>query len=171
MNESSLDVYFSLGSNLGDRIGYLKYGIARLKDSAELIAVSPVYETEAWGYTDSRAYLNIVAHYRTELAPEKIMSLIDHIQSEAGRPSRPPHLVKTYEPRTLDIDILFYGNKVFNNSGLNIPHPRLHLRNFVLIPFADIAPEFVHPVIGRSIDELKQESRDTLKIHCVAQRL
>lgn len=171
MSEQDTDVYFSLGSNLGDRMKHLKFGVDRLREKLTLVEISPVYETESWGYEDPKAYLNIVAQYQTSLSPEAIMNEIAKIEHDAGRNSHSADLVKTYKARTLDIDILFYGNKVFENSGLIIPHPRLHLRNFVLIPFADIAPEFIHPTIARTMEELKKESLDTSKIHCIAERL
>lgn len=171
MSELNTDVYFSLGSNLGDRLVYLKYGVAQLKKKLTLIETSPVYETESWGYVDSQPYLNIVAHYQTSVSPVEIIKEIGIIERKAGRESHTKDMTKTYEARTLDIDILFYGNIIFKNSVLNIPHPRLHLRNFVLNPFADIAPEFIHPVLGRSMRDLKKESLDTSKIRCIAQRL
>lgn len=171
MIERNTDVYFSLGSNLGNRMHYLKYGIDRLGEKSELIKISPVYETESWGYADPNHYLNLVAKYRTSVSPEKIMEEISLIERDAGRYASTVNTSKTYEARTLDIDILFYGNKTFENTGINIPHPRLHLRNFVLFPFADIAPDFIHPIIGRTMKELKNESLDTSKIHCIAERL
>ncbi len=171
MREQDTDVYFSLGSNLGHRMHHLKYGIERLSDKLTLVEISPVYETEPWGYEDNRSYLNIVAHYKTSVSPKAILKQTTKIEGDAGRNSHSTGKAKIYQARTLDIDILFYENKIFEKFGLIIPHPRLHLRNFVLIPFADIAPEFIHPLLGRSMGELKKESLDTSKIHCIAERL
>lgn len=161
-------VYFSLGSNLGQRRGNLQFGLSGLQSCGELCKVSPVYETEPWGYTNTQAYLNIAAAMKTALDPEALMQKITAIEEDAGRKRNSG---KKYEARTLDIDILFYGKEIIEKSDLKIPHPRLHLRNFVLVPLVDIAPDFVHPLLETTLLELKKETTDTSKIKRLAQRL
>ena len=165
------EVYFSLGSNLGDRMKHLKFGLDQLQKKSQMVRLSPIYETEPWGYTDPKPYLNMVAKFETTLSPDLLMQDISKIETAAGRLSRSSGSPENYEARTLDIDILFYGNNIFENSELKIPHPRLHLRNFVLFPFADIEAEFVHPILGQTIRELKLTSSDTSKIQRIAERL
>jgi 2-amino-4-hydroxy-6-hydroxymethyldihydropteridine diphosphokinase len=150
-------VYLLLGSNLGDRELCLHMAIKLIEtDIAPVIITSPVYETQSWGKTDAPDYLNQVIMLKTDLTPRAVLEKILNIELEMGRERE-----EKWGPRTIDIDILFYGFKVINEPELTIPHPELHKRRFTLEPLNDIAPGLLHPVLGKTIGKLKNELNDT----------
>jgi 2-amino-4-hydroxy-6-hydroxymethyldihydropteridine diphosphokinase len=166
-NRGGAHVYFSLGSNLGNRLANLTAGLEGIEKFGERIAVSSVVETPAWGYDDPNSYLNLVAHFRVEISPEDLHLKIKEIESAAGRRPRKAD-EQGYEARTLDIDILFYNDLILDTPELQIPHPRLQLRNFVLGPLAEIAPNLIHPVFIRSASEMLMSSPDNSVISLYA---
>jgi 2-amino-4-hydroxy-6-hydroxymethyldihydropteridine diphosphokinase len=147
-------VYLSLGSNLGDRDAHLRRAIEAL-DGVEIrvTKVSPVYETEPVDFRDQAWFLNLAVEAETALAPEELLARIVEIERELGRVRGVPK-----GPRTADIDILFYGGEVIRTPVLEVPHPRIAERRFVLAPLADLAPEFRHPVTGRSVREMLEHA-------------
>ena len=165
------DVYFSLGSNMGNRTAFLRFAIEELKRSLSLVALSAVYETEPWGYDDSKAYLNMAAWFRTDLSAQDLRKLTFEIEKAAGRNIVIKQGEYDYHARTLDIDILFYDQITIVENDLEIPHPRLHLRNFVLIPLAEINENLVHPVFDKTIKELLKTSPDSSDIKRFAEEL
>ena len=167
----SHDVYFSLGSNMGNRADYLRFAIHELDRSLYLVSVSSVYETEPWGYDDSKAYLNIAAWFKTELSAPDLRKLTSEIEKAAGREAEAKLDKYDYQARTLDIDILFYDQITIVENELEIPHPRLHLRNFVLEPLAEINENLVHPVFNKTIKELLKTSPDSSDIKRFAEEL
>ena len=146
-------VYLALGSNVGDREAHLRDAIARL-EAAEIHIVrrSPVYETEPRDVTDQAWFLNAVLESETELFPMQLISRTQQIEREMGR-----QRVQAGGPRSIDIDILFYGTFVIHAPRLDIPHPRLSARRFVLEPLAAIAPDLRHPVTGKTAREMLAE--------------
>jgi 2-amino-4-hydroxy-6-hydroxymethyldihydropteridine diphosphokinase len=143
-------VYLSLGSNIGDRDANLRAAMEQLDAAGiRIMRVSPVYETEPVDVTDQRWFLNLVVEAQTELFPVQLLSRTQRIERALGRVRTIPK-----GPRTIDIDILLYGNAVVRSANLEIPHPRMTERRFVLTPLADLAPELRHPVTRRSIREL-----------------
>jgi len=153
--------YLGLGSNLGDRIGFLKEATRMIGESAgKIIAVSSVYETEPVEVEKGGDFLNMVVCVGTYLSPSGLLGRILMIESKLGR----IRCETRYSSRTIDIDILFYNNEIIENDSLSIPHPRLHLRKFVLIPINELATGLVHPVLGKSIKELLDECPDTSKV-------
>jgi 2-amino-4-hydroxy-6-hydroxymethyldihydropteridine diphosphokinase len=150
--------FVALGSNLGDRDAHLAAALAALRASAgiELVAASPVYETDPVGPPPQGAYLNAALQLRTTLSPNQLLDRLLEIEAIEGR-SRGP---ERDAPRCLDLDLLFYAQRVVCSSNLEIPHPRLASRAFVLTPLCDLAPDFVHPVLGESIRVLEARVRD-----------
>ena len=144
-------VYLGLGSNMGDRHNNLERALQLLSHKIKLVLISPVYDTAAVGNTRQERFLNLVCVAATTLKPIDLLSFVKEIEKTMGRQPGPPN-----NPRPIDIDILFYGDLIIKVPDLIIPHPRLTKRAFVLIPFADIAPDFVHPEIGEKIEQILQ---------------
>ena len=143
--------YLGFGSNLGDREKRILTAM-ELLDRAEGVSVvsrSTLYETDPVGETDQPPFLNAAAGVETELSPRELLKLIREIEKTIGR-------TPTYRwgPREIDIDILLFDDCVVDEEGLTIPHPRMHQRAFVLVPLLEIAPEALHPVLGKTIEEL-----------------
>jgi 2-amino-4-hydroxy-6-hydroxymethyldihydropteridine diphosphokinase len=156
--------FLSLGSNLGDRRQYLERALQLLGEIADVrvIACSQLYETEPWPeqrVDRTRWYVNCAVEIRTDLSPYHLLRAVQEIERAAGR-SRPELWTGHYVDRTLDIDILLYDDRVMSDDELQIPHPLLHERRFVLIPLADIAPEVEHPTLYQTIRELLLETED-----------
>ena len=152
-------VFLGIGSNLGNRKAQLEQAIEGIGSTlGELENISGVYETAAWGITDQAAFLNQAIQITTQLLPQKLMQTILRLEAEMGRKRG----IK-WGPRTIDIDILFYANEIIHTAELQIPHPQLHLRNFVLVPLAEIAPTFVHPLFKKTIKQLLLECPDKLE--------
>lgn len=155
-----IDVFLLLGSNLGDRQGFLQQAITHIEaEIAPVVKRSSIYETEAWGKTDEPNYLNQVIQLRTDIKPRVLLEKILAIEHELGR-----ERAERWGSRIIDIDILFYGTEIIAEPGLSIPHPQLHNRRFTLVPLEEIAPELVHPVYGKNISQLKSELKDSLNV-------
>lgn len=159
-------VVLSLGSNMGDRAANLCGALQLLEESGlERVAVSRIYETEPWGFRAETSFYNLVAVYRTFLEPAGLMELIARIEASMGRVRS--FGVEGYESRVIDIDILFFGDMVINDGGLVVPHPRLAERRFVLEPLADLMPERIHPVEGKSIQTMLSVCSDKLHVKVI----
>lgn len=142
--------YLSLGSNLGDREANLREAIARLGELGSLSKVSAFYETEPVEVAGQQPwFLNCAAALETELTPLQLLKLLLVIEQSMGRKRTEPK-----GPRTIDMDIIFFGDDVLDTKELTIPHPAMQHRRFVLAPLAEIAPEALHPVLKRTVREL-----------------
>jgi 2-amino-4-hydroxy-6-hydroxymethyldihydropteridine diphosphokinase len=154
------DVFLSLGSNEGDRQGNLDKTILRIgKEAGTIVKVSSVYRTAAWGKTDQPDFLNQAIQLETSLSPEELLEKVLAIEHSLGR-------VRTekWAMRTIDIDILLFGQTTMTSPHLSLPHPELANRRFVLVPLNDIAPGYLHPVLKKTIRELLAECPDQLEV-------
>lgn len=163
-------VYILLGSNRGEREGMLAQAVRLISERAGKIrAVSRVYETQPWGFGDAHPFLNQVLEIETTLTPAALLGSLLSIESEMGR-IRSQVSSGGYLPRLIDIDILMYDDLILESPDLIVPHPRMHQRMFTLRPLAEIAPNVLHPVLGRSIAELEMECSDQLIVKPLYER-
>jgi 2-amino-4-hydroxy-6-hydroxymethyldihydropteridine diphosphokinase len=151
--------YLALGTNLGDRIANLRAAIEALPPEIKVLAESKIYETPPWGYENQPAFLNMAVKCETNLEPNSLLIRLKQLEVQLGR-EQSFH----WGPRLIDIDVLFYDDLILESESLTIPHSRLQERAFVLVPLADIAPDFVHPVLKETIKELSARV-DTGDIH------
>ncbi len=144
--------YLSVGANLGDPLDNCRQGIDLLcaHHQVSLVACSPFYKTEPVDYRDQNWFVNAALSIRTELSPMALLDFTQSIQSRLGRKSGGIR----FGPRHLDLDIIFYDDLVMDQPRLVIPHPRMHKRRFVLQPICDIDPGVIHPVLGKSVQDL-----------------
>ena len=147
-----MEVYLGLGSNLGDRAQNLRTALSKLPPDIIVEAVSPVYETEPQYLKNQPEFLNIACKCKTALSARAVLTLIKKVETDLGRVE-----TERFGPRTIDIDLLFYGQERVNEPDLIVPHPQLSERAFVLIPLADIAPDFVHPALRSTIQSLREK--------------
>lgn len=149
-------VYFSIGSNKGNRSGLINEAIDKIDIIiGKVVQKSSIYETKSWGFNSNNFY-NICILLESTLTPELILNKILTIEKDMGR-------LKTtdqYSDRCIDIDILFFDNMIVNSKSLEIPHPRIQLRKFVLTPMLELTPDLIHPILNKSIRQLELECDD-----------
>lgn len=148
--------YLSLGSNQGDRIGYIQQAtsLLNLTDNISIVRTSAFYESEPWNMSTETWFVNAVIEIKTSLAPKELLNECKRIERQLGRT---PKEGAGYADRTIDIDILFYGKEIINEESLTIPHKYLHLRAFTLVPLLELIPDFEHPVVHKTISELHND--------------
>jgi len=149
------------GSNIGDRAAWLLQAQQWLeKDCGKIEKLSSLYETAAWGKEDQAAFMNQAIWLKTQLDPRQLLQRMLDIEKKLGRVRQ-----EKYGPRVIDIDLLFYEDRILHYPELRLPHPEVHNRRFALTPLSEIAPDFIHPVLKKSIQQLLEECSDTLPVH------
>jgi len=158
VHTETITAYVGIGSNLGDRAGNLLLAVRGLMEASfNVTKLSGIYETEPVGIDTDHSFLNMVAEMKADgITPSQMMARMLRIEYLLGRKDK-----SLKRPRSIDLDLLFYGHEKVNTEFLTVPHPRVHLRNFVLVPLTEIAPHFVHPVLHRDIKALLEHSTDT----------
>jgi len=151
-------VYLALGSNVGDREGYIRsaVGLIDRPPATRVVRVSAMYETRPYGVTDQPMFINAAAEVSTTLEPVELLALCKEAEVASGRVSR-----FRWGPREVDVDIIFYGDSVVDLPGLHVPHQDMHKRLFVLEPMCEIAPDFTHPVLKKTVREMMTEIRNS----------
>lgn len=158
---NSKQAYILTGSNLGEREKQLTNAAHLLNQKIGTpINTSGIYETAAWGNTNQPAFLNQVLVYETHLNGNELLDIMLSVEKEMGR-------VRTqkWAERTIDIDLLLLGNEVIDEEHLKVPHPFMHKRRFTLIPLIEVAPNLIHPVLGKNMEQLLLNCDDTLEVH------
>jgi 2-amino-4-hydroxy-6-hydroxymethyldihydropteridine diphosphokinase len=159
-------VFLGIGTNLGNKESNLEQAVARIKEYiGPVLNSSAIYETEPWGFHAKDEFLNMVVKVETNLTPSGLLGRILMIESLLGRVRGE----KQYSSRLIDIDILLFEDMIVNEESLKIPHPLLHERKFVLVPLCEIASEFIHPVLKKSIADLLkicEDQSDVKKYFC-----
>ena len=152
--------YLLIGGNIGDRLGFIAAAKEKMKQKGiVLIRQSAIYETAAWGITDQPSFLNQVLEIVTSLNPEELLSELLSIEQELGRIR-----AEKNGARTIDIDILYFERQLINTPGLSIPHDRISIRRFVLVPLSELIPDFIDPKTNKSIVEMLNDCPDTLEV-------
>ncbi|MCH7551973.1 2-amino-4-hydroxy-6-hydroxymethyldihydropteridine diphosphokinase [Patescibacteria group bacterium] len=152
--------YIALGSNLGDREKYLRKAVKEITKENEILAYSSLYETEPVGYKNQGWFLNAVIKIQTSLSAEQLLQSLLTIEKKLER----TRIIKN-GPRTIDLDMLFYDSEIIQVDDLEIPHPRLQDRSFVLIPLNEIAAQFIHPRLQKTVSNILSELQDQNEVH------
>ena len=158
MDTETITAYVGIGSNLGDRAGNLLLAVRGLMEASFTVTkLSGIYETEPVEIESESNFLNMVAELKCEsITPSQMMARMLRIEYLLGRKDK-----SLKKPRTIDLDLLFYNHEQTDSEFLTLPHPRLHLRNFVLVPMCEIAPTFVHPILHKDVKSLLSECTDS----------
>jgi 2-amino-4-hydroxy-6-hydroxymethyldihydropteridine diphosphokinase len=153
-------IYLLLGSNLGNSFETLGRASKQIeKNIGAIVRASGIYKTKAWGIVNQPDFLNRVIEINSELSPTEMLKQINIIESNLGRVR-----YKKWHERIIDIDILYFGNEIINTADLQVPHPENQNRKFVMVPMAELAPNFIHPILGKSQKYLLENCKDPLGV-------
>lgn len=163
-------VYLCLGSNKGDRVGYVQQAASLLGaiDGVKIIRTSSLYETQPWLEKETTWFVNAVVEIKTSLSPQDLLSECLRVENQLGRNRA---VEGQYGDRTIDVDILFYGKEIINEKNLQIPHKFLHQRAFMLVPMLELNPDFVHPDLDKSISDLHDELENPEMVYLYGTRI
>jgi 2-amino-4-hydroxy-6-hydroxymethyldihydropteridine diphosphokinase len=154
------EAYLLLGSNLGDSKKYISDAASDIsKVIGEITGASSLYQTASWGNTEQPDFINQVIRVKTKLNPRQLLNSILVIEKRLGR-----ERLEKWGSRTIDIDLLFYGDQIIESEDLTVPHPFLHQRRFTLMPLAELNPELVHPVLNETVEALNDKLDDELTV-------
>ena len=163
-----IDTVLLLGGNVGDTAELLQEACLQIElQIGPIEKRSALYGSVAWGFETEQDFINQAVVAKTNLPPHRVLELALEIEAQLGR----KRSGKGYSSRTMDIDVIFYGSEIIDTPRLTVPHPRLHRRNFVLVPLCEISPDFVHPVFGKTIRQLLDECPDEGKVWKIEQPL
>lgn len=162
---ASESVFILLGSNLGNRQLLVNQACKMIEERCgKIVAKSRLYESEPWGFKSEHWFLNQVVEINTSLTPDELMDTLLAIEKELGRDRSTPH--EGYVSRPMDLDILYWNDDLIaDNQHVIVPHPRLHLRRFTMLPLCDVAPDYVHPILKKTNRQLLDECEDYGKIN------
>lgn len=165
-------VYLGLGSNLGDRVGYIQQAVQFLNDTKniEVINTSSFYETEPVGIKSEKWFVNAVVEIETTIDPEELLKLTTNIELKLGRIRDLSLGNPKYQSRTIDIDILFYDNEIVSTDMIQIPHPRVHERAYALVPMLELAPDYVHPIMGSNVSDIHRSLLEPEEVYLYGTR-
>ncbi len=161
--------YLCLGSNSGNRLQFIEQAISllNLAENIKIIRSTALYETEPWGVKNQNWFLNIIVEIKTDLSPQDLLLKCMSIEKTLGR-NRDKE--QRWGERTIDIDIILYNKDVVNTDMLTIPHPRMHQRAFVLVPLLELIPDFIHPVLNKTISDLYDELDNVEEVYLYGTR-
>ena len=163
-------VYLSLGSNKGNKVNYIHQATSLIANSEniKLVRASTLYESEPWGEKNQPWFINVGLEIKTSLSPQEFLSRMQNIETQLGRVK--DENAKKWSDREIDIDIIFWGNEIINEQNLKVPHPYAHKRAFVLVPFLELIPDFVHPVIKKSLIDIHSELEEPEDVYLYGTR-
>lgn len=152
--------YLLIGGNLGDRLGFMAAAKEKMQQKGiKILRVSSIYETAAWGITEQPSFLNQVVEIATSFGPEELLTALLSIEQDLGRIR-----AEKNGARTIDIDILYFENQIINKPGLSVPHDRISIRRFVLVPLSELIPDYIDPKTSKSIIDMLNDCEDTLEV-------
>ena len=154
-----MHVYFSLGTNLGDKEQNLRLAVQHIEERiGKIVSLSAFYATAPWGFTSDNAFLNAAVCAETSLPPLEVLSITQSVEQEMGRTHKSVN--GEYKDRVIDIDLLIYGDLILDPPILKLPHPLMQERRFVMEPLAEIAPDVIHPVLGKTLGDIYRDLTD-----------
>lgn len=155
------NIFLGLGSNIDDRVAHINTATSILRSCSDIKIVksSLIYETEPWGIRNQNAFFNQVLMLECSLLPEDLLTFVKEVEVKSGRTQR-----DKWHEREIDVDILFYGNEVVSTERFSLPHKEVQNRKFVLVPMCEIAEDFLHPVLNKSMKQLLNETKDISEV-------
>ncbi len=152
-------VYLCLGSNSGDRLKFIEQAVSflNLAENIKIVRTTALYETEPWGVKKQNWFLNMIVEIKTNLKAQDLLLKCLNIEKTLGRNREKE---QKWGERPIDIDIIFYDKEIINTEILTVPHPRMHERAFVLVPLLELIPDFIHPVLHKSVSELYDDLQE-----------